>query len=418
MARKLARALLALTASALATLALVLTAAVQSEPAVAMREAITHQDVARVLNLLRWHDPRRNRPGRPAVARLDERDLEVLLGHGAQRWLRAATRVSLLRGGATVQVSAHLPANPFGRWLNVELQLAETGGLPVIESCQVGRLPVPAALAEVLLGWLAERAGLADQVHMAADVVHQVRFLPQQVMVRYAWRSDSTSRVLAALLPAEDQQRLRAYTERLAALTEREKPAWDVSLARLLGPLFELARQRTAAGGDAAAENRAALAVLTLFANGRGVDAIVPAARQWPKPRRMRVMLGGREDLPLHFLVSAALAAEGSGPLSQAIGLYKEVADSRGGSGFSFSDVAANRAGTRFGQNVVGDAARVQALLAPGPRESDLLPALGDLPDFMPEADFVRRFGGVGAPAYEAQLAEIDRRLLELALLR
>jgi hypothetical protein len=196
-------------------------------------------------------------------------------------------------------------------------------------------------------------------VRVAADVVHQVRFLPQQVVVRYAWRSDSTSRVLAALLPAEDQQRLRAYTERLAALTEREEPAWDVSLVRLLGPMFDLARQRTAAGGDAAAENRAALLVLTLFA--------------------------------------------------QAIGLYKEVTDSRGGSGFSFSDVAANRAGTRFGQNLVGDAARVQALLAPGPRETDLVPLLADLPDFMPEADFVRRFGGVGAPAYEAQLAEAEQ---------
>ena len=32
-----------------------------------------------------------------------------------------------------------------------------------------------------------------------------------------------------------------------------------------------------------------------------------------------------------------------------AIGVYKEVRDSRGGSGFSFNDMAANRAGTRFG---------------------------------------------------------------------
>jgi hypothetical protein len=80
--------------------------------------------------------------------------------------------------------------------------------------------------------------------------------------------------------------------------------------------------------------------------------------------------------------------------------------------------MAANRAGTRFGQNLVGDAERVQALLGPELRESDLLPALDDLPDFMPEADLVRRFGGVGAPAYEAQLAEIDRRLAALPLLR
>lgn len=158
--RRLRRALLALVALTLAVLVLVLAAAVQSEPAVAMREAITHQDVARVLDLLRWHDPRRNLPGRAVLARLDERQLEVLVGHGAQRWLHAATRVSLLRGGATVQLSAHLPANPFGRWLNVELQLTETGGLPAIESCQVGRLALPAAVAQALLGWLADRGRL------------------------------------------------------------------------------------------------------------------------------------------------------------------------------------------------------------------------------------------------------------------
>jgi hypothetical protein len=418
MRRRLRLALLALCALVLGALVVMLAAAVQSEPSVVMREAISHQDVARALNLLRWHDPRRSRPGRPALARLDERDLEVLLGHAAQRWLRAATHVSVARGGAKVQLSAHLPANPFGRWLNVELQWAETGGLPAIDSCRVGHLPLPAALAEALLVWLAERAGFTDQLRMAAEVVHQVRFQPQQVLVRYAWRSDSTGRMLAALVPADDQQRLRAYSQRLAQLTDREKPAWDVPLPRLLLPMFQLARQRTAAGGDPSAENRAALLVLTLFANGRPIDRIVPSAAQWARPRPMRVMLAGREDLPLHFLVSAALAAEGSSPLSQAIGLYKEVADSRGGSGFSFSDMAANRAGTRFGQNLVVDALRMQALLGSPVQETDLLPALGDLPDFMPEPDFVRRFGGVGAPAYEAQVAEIDRRLAALPLLR
>ncbi len=416
--RGLLRALLVLVAMGLATAVLVLVAALQNEPSVSMREAITHQDVARALNLLRWHDPRRNRPGRPALARLDERDLEVLLGHAAQRWLNAATHVSVLRGGATVQLSAHLPANPFGRWLNVELHWAETGSLPTIDHCRVGRLPLPAGLAEGLLAWLAQRAGLADQLRMAGEVVHQVRFQPKQVLVRYAWRSDSTGRVLAALVPADGQQRLRDYSQRLTQLTEREKPAWDVPLPRLLQPMFQLARERTAAGGDAAAENRAALLVLTLFANGRSMDSIVAAAVQWPRPRHLRVLLGGREDLPLHFLVSAALAAEGSSPLSQAIGLYKEVTDSRGGSGFSFSDVAANRAGTRFGQNLVSDAAHMQVLLGLDLQDSDLLPALDDLPDFMPEAEFVRRFGGVGAPAYESQLAEIDRRLAALALLR
>ena len=46
--------------------------------------------------------------------------------------------------------------------------------------------------------------------------------------------------------------------------------------------------------------------------------------------------------------------------LSDVIGLYKEIEDSRGGSGFSFNDIAADRAGTRFGEKAVAseDSAR------------------------------------------------------------
>jgi hypothetical protein len=189
-----------------------------------------------------------------------------------------------------------------------------------------------------------------------------------------------------------------------------------VSLARLLGPIFELARARTAAGAEAAAENRAALVVLTLFANGRSVAAVWPGARNWPRARPLRVLLAGRDDSPLHFLVSATLAAEGTSPLSRAIGVYKEVADSRGGSGFSFNDIAADRAGTRFGELAVRDPQRLQARLARGVGEREFMPEAADLPENMAEADFVRRYGGVGAPRYDAMMAEIERRVGGLAL--
>ena len=110
---------------------------------------------------------------------------------------------------------------------------------------------------------------------------------------------------------------------------------------------------------------------------------------------------GGEERLPV------ALAAEGTGPLSKAIGIYKEVADSRSGSGFSFNDMAANRAGTRFGELAVAKPQHLQALLAGGVQEADFMPDVADLPEFMGEADFKRRFGGVGQPAYTTMMAEI-----------
>jgi len=46
------------------------------------------------------------------------------------------------------------------------------------------------------------------------------------------------------------------------------------------------------------------------------------------------------------------------------------------------------------------------------------VPLVQDLPEYMPEAEFLRRFGGVGAPAYNQLLSEIDRRIAAQNLLR
>ena len=128
--------------------------------------------------------------------------------------------------------------------------------------------------------------------------------------------------------------------------------------------------------------------------------------------------LAGRPDLTQHFTISAVLAATAGSPLSDVVGLYKELDDARNGSGFSFNDLAADRAGTRLGAMAVGAAAgrdRLRLAVAAGLRESDLIPEVRDLPEFMPQAEFVRRFGGVGKPPYQAMLGRIEQRLRCLA---
>ena len=402
-------------------LGLAAAAALQREPSVVLTAAVDHRDVARAVALLRAHDPRRVPAGRVRQLWLGERDLDVLLSHAGQRWLGAVGRVRVERGAATLQFSARAPAWPgialFGRWINVELRLRETTALPAIESASIGRLPLPSALAARMAPWLAARAGLAAEARLAAEVVQQVRFAPRLLLVTYAWPGDGRQRVMATLLRPEDRERLRPYHDRIVELAARAEPAWQAPLAELLVPLFELARIRSAAeGADAAAENRAAIVALTLYASGRGAGGVLPA--DWPRARPMRLLLAGRDDFPLHFLVSAALVVEGSSPLAQAIGLYKEVADARGGSGFSFNDMAANRAGTRFGELAVQAPARLQAAVAGGLAERDFMPEVADLPEFLSQAELRRRYGGVGAPAYNALVEEIARRVDALPLLR
>jgi hypothetical protein len=402
--------LLALLVAAAVALGL----AIEGAASVPPRADIAPADIDRAVALARAADPRRTPPGQPRRLLLSERDADLLLYHATQRWLSANTRVHLLPEQARLQASVPLP---LGRWMNLELRLRQTDALPRVDALSVGRLPLPTTLALPLLRLLAERRGVQLDALLAVDWIQQVRIARGQTLVRYTFGPDTAKQLRAALVAPGEQQRLQAYNTKLVEITRNTTET--VSLAPLLAPLFGLAAERSAAGAEAAAENRAALVVLTFFANQRSLGLVVPDAHDWPRPPPRRVTLLGREDLPLHFLISAVIAAEAGTPLADAVGLWKELADARrGGSGFSFNDIAADRAGTRLGEAAVRDAARLQARLAAGVAESDLMPAVADLPEFMPEAEFVARFGGVGAPAYQRLMSDIEARVDALPVLR
>jgi uncharacterized protein YfiM (DUF2279 family) len=223
----------------------------------------------------------------------------------------------------------------------------------------------------------------------------------------------------APLFSPADAGRLRAYQERLA--TAAALPALDSSLATLLQPLLALAETRSATSSPSD-ENRIALIARAFYVNGWPLAALTPEARDWPTAPRRSVTLRGRGDLAQHFTVSALIAAAAGGPLANAAGIYKEVDDARRGSGFSFSDLAADRAGTLFGllSTRSADSAKLlhSRLAATALREDDMMPAITGLPDNLPEAEFARRFGGVGGPGYTSLAAEIERRLTQLPLFR
>jgi hypothetical protein len=236
--------------------------------------------------------------------------------------------------------------------------------------------------------------------------------------VTYDWSGEIQERLRAALVSPTDQARLRAYQDRLVETVAKAPDR--VSLAALMPPLFQTVLERDARG-DVAAENRAAILVLTFYANGVGLAKIAPAAAQWKQATRRTVTLAGRDDFPRHFLISAAIAAEAGSPLADAVGLYKEVDDSRGGSGFSFNDIGADRAGTRFGEIASHSPERARKLaqaLASGVKESDFMPDVADLPEFMPEPEFKRRYGGIGGPGYNTMMATIEARVASRPLLR
>jgi hypothetical protein len=390
----------------------------QDRPRVVREVQLTAQDIERAKRIVDAQDPRKAGPDGLQTVAIDARDFDLTLNYLASRLGRGAARATLASGDARLEASFELPGSPFGRYVNIDATLRETGALPRLEHLRIGSVPVPAVLADWLMREGLRRLTATDRGQLAADVVAGVRIGEGRLTVTYRWSDDLARRARAVLVEPADQARLRVYQERLAAAVARAPRT--ISLAALLPPLFQLALDRGAAG-DVVAENRAAIVVLAFYANGRGLAEIVPAARQWPLPFRRTVTLAGRDDFPKHFLISAAIAAEAGTPLADAIGVYKEVQDSRGGSGFSFNDIAADRAGTRFGEVASRSPERARQLaraLASGVRESDFMPDVADLPEFLQEADFTRRYGGIGGAGYNRMMATIEARVASRPLLQ
>lgn len=383
----------------------------QDQPLVSSSDALSVNDVERALQLARVHDPRRAIPGVVRTLRLTQHEAELLLNHAAARVRPSRWALQLDNGSLRLRGSLRLPDNPLGPWLNLELRARETRGLPQLQQVRLGRLDLPVPLVAWAVDGLAERHGLVGYRALATVAVQRVRLGSGRIDISYAWGPDAPAQLLKAVLSPAERQRLQAYAERLGQHILTLPPRSEAPLAQLMPPLFELARQRSAAGADPALENRAALLVLGMLANGVGLDTLLPERRAALQAHPVRVTLGGRQDFPQHFLVSAALAAENGTSMADLIGLYKELADSRGGSGFSFNDIAANRAGVRLGELAVNAPERLQQRLAAGLQDGDLLPDVSDLPQFLSADEFRRRFGAPGSPAYQRMMDDIEGRL-------
>lgn len=400
--------------------ALAMMLALDSAPRVPESQRPQWQDVARAKRLIDQHRPGESPPGQMRAAALTPRDLTLLFEQAARHFTAQAPRlqVDLAPGRARLQASLASPLPVLRGWFNLDALLRQTDALPSIERASIGSLPLPPWLIENLLPRLLPLVRLGQPTQLAQRVVNHVEFTPQALVVAFTWPRDTGQLLADSLLARSEQDRLLPYAHMLRELAAQRGPQRSMPLGEALTPLFKLAAERSAAGESAERENRAALLALTLLnVHPSALARIAPATRPYTEAPPLRLTLHGRDDTPKHFLVSAVLAAESGSPLADAVGVYKEVSDSRGGTGFSFNDLAADRAGTRVGQHLRNDARRWQRLLAAGVGEAELLPPVADLPENLPDAEFQQRFGGVNGPAYRRLMAEIEARLDRLPLL-
>lgn len=362
-------------------------------------------------------------PGTLVAARVTSADADLAANYLAHRLGKGSAQVTLTDRKAIIRlslpISGTLPGGYVNPYLNLEASMVEGGALPQLRSVQIGKLSLPDALTDAIVPQLVQWLRRSPEYRAAFDALHLVRVSQKELSVVYRWEDGFSHEMRASMINEEERERLLRYQALLAANSKKNGSV--ISLAEILSPLMRVAAARSLTS-DALAENRAVILVVAFHVLGISPERIFPAAlTAWPRTAPQEVTLDGRDDFAKHFMVSAAIAAYADTALSDAIGLYKEIEDSRHGSGFSFNDIAADRAGTRFGEQAVASKAsarKLQHRILSGLDDGDLMPAWSDLPEFMPEAEFKRRFGGIDAPAYRKMMQKIEQRVAALPVLQ
>lgn len=413
--RKLPLFLITLLFAIPLTLVAALFLAIEDHPRVDRQVILTPEHIGRAKQIVDEHRFWVH-PGMLAAFRVTPADADLAANYLAHRFAKGSAQIAFADQNAVVRLSLPVFGISPSSYLNLEATLVETTGLPQLQSVHIGKLALPDALTDMLVPQLVRWLRHSPEYRTGFDALRLVKMSPDELHIYYRWEGGLTE-ARASVIDKEERKRLLRYQSLLA--TNSKQYGASVPLAEVLSPLVRLAIGNSE-NANATAENRAVILVTTFYVLGISLEQILPEAAGWPRPARRTVTVDGRDDFAKHVMVSAAIAAYADTALSDVIGLYKEIEDSRSGSGFSFNDIAADRAGTRLGEKAVASEASAQQLqyrIASGLKDSDLMPPWSDLPEFMPEAEFKRRFGGIGTPAYRKMMETIEQRVAAMRVL-
>lgn len=316
---------------------------------------------------------------------------------------------------------------PLDRWLNVNLYASELShGFPQIRM-RVGSVSFSPAASRYLLDltrWVFRKRGIAlppldkmvrDFVVDDETVVATVQ-IPIETIVQHQAAEEGG--------PVDPMLVARTFC-RLSAAQQSDPQADFAIQIRRAFPISD--------GANATADtNRAALVALAMFIVDRRIGEMAnvsdaQTARCATKPTTA-ITLHGRSDLPKHWSLSAALAALTGVQLAEAMGEWKELADSLSKasqfqpgdpSGFSFVDIAADRSGFHVARGAIslvraGEMARRLSLAT----DAGILPSsLLEAPDGLTAAEFKARYGNIADPRYLETVRQIDDVLWRDSLL-
>ncbi len=397
---------------------------------------VTSEEKRRLVHLIRSKSPRSLRENQTHTLTLSEQDINVLLTWGLSLGSgQRKAHVDLDPNSVSLAASLHLPLKEgVSTYVNMELtgQTRLDGDFlhVTLTNCRIGQVSLPAWLLKGVSPMITSSLSHNRLSKPFVDAMHTLSLSNDTLEVTYGrlrlpprgFREDIFGAETAG---DEILASTRVQMRHLLALAaiDANHPC---DFGTCLEAAFTLARARSIIG-DPIIENRAAIFALGIGLGHWRVEQFLGDVCHEPldsvtQKRLSGVSLRGRTDWTKHFWVSATLTLLSEDAVSFAVGLLKEELDAgRGGSGFSFADLLADRTGTMFALCATRDESAARAMqdrIVRGFSVDAFFPVAHDLPEGLTDAQLQSRYGGVNGDEYNNLLQKIDRRIATCAAYR
>lgn len=376
---------------------LILASGLSSQSDVPLSPTLSLENITQARKIL--YEGTKTKPDNLAAITLTQADLNLAANYLLNRYFQSAIYIELVHQKVRCNMTLKLPKNAVANYFNVSFRLGSENDepLPRIAKFKVGKLLLPAKFAGWVLNVIIRYSFLNEYFILATSPIQRVKISNEAVTLFYETNSPNR------LTNVESRE---IYQQKIAEIIVQHDSKIRLSLADLLKPIFELALQRSSLE-NAIEENRSAILALNDYVNS-------------VKNPQLKPFLYKRTDLAQHFTGAAALAASMNRRVANALGEVKELSDAQtGGSGFSFIDLAADKAGSRFGELAVfspESALRIQKLTAAIKDYRDFMPDPRDLPEHMSETEFEKLFESTQSPPYLRLANLIDKRIAAIPL--
>ncbi|WP_048690617.1 hypothetical protein [Catenovulum maritimum] len=341
-------------------------------------------------------------------------------------------RSNVTEHGFSLSATTEIKTPKLTQYINLKCILLPKGEKLAIDYCSLGELVLPnwlvewgitQAITHYFKGEVANNIlGLVQTAKVSSKGLNITLLLSDNLKSEVISAIQQNSPINALTGQVADLQispeLVATYMSELNQIEQLNLSSRDKkSLPFFIGKAFQLAKIRSQ-DNDPTLENQAALWALAISYGSRRFGHLIGVPRvELDKLSNARLQIEGRGDLPLHFLFSAVLERLMRQEMGLKIGELKELLDTnKGGSGFSFPDLAADKAGLAFARYVLEQPRQAQNRLANITDGIVFFPMIHDLPEGLPEATFKKVYGDTESSKYKLLERRIDMRIAELPL--